>query len=84
MIPCNGCYSGERAVHAKRTRAGETDAFAERGTDCCDVFVSCAAKLMRRLRPGCVRSLSSIPTGSHLDEPCKTSPFTERLRHSAE
>jgi hypothetical protein len=80
MILCNGCFSEERAIRAKRIQAVRTDPSAPREKGCCDVFVSPVARSTTMLWLSYERSPNFIPSRSRLDEECKTSTFTGRLR----
>jgi hypothetical protein len=66
----------------KKTRVGKSDLSARRERGCCDVFVSLVARPMTKPSPSYTRSPIFILTGSRLDEHCKTSTFTGRLRTS--
>ena len=80
MTRCSGCFSGDRAIPVKRTRVGKTDRSAEREMDCCDVFVTLAARPITKPSRSYTGSPIFILTGSHPHEHCKTSTFTGRLR----
>ena len=84
MTRFNGYFSGGRAIPEKRIPAGKTDPSARREKGCCDVFVIIAARSTTKRSPGFSHSPNSTLSGSCLNELCKTSTFTGRLRTTGE
>jgi hypothetical protein len=50
MIRCNGSSSAGRDTHANETPAGSIGPSAQRGRDCCAVFVSIGQNVLAELQ----------------------------------